>query len=128
MNQLVQMIMKSNERLERCLDNGSDIHRLSAARKEAEFQLKTLQLVLNAYAIESKNKRAMSRLEKLNILDNTTAIELLTVDPNYDKIKCPTFDHLITRAECLDISGSGGDDCIGCKTGIDTKNKLLEAV
>lgn len=86
---------------------------------------KYCNLVIQAYAVSSKNKRAMAGLEKMNLIDDTTAIDLMLGDPEVDKAKCPLKDNLITRAECLDYSGTHYDDCVGCEIGKATKDKLI---
>jgi len=98
---------------------------VSSAQREFEGQIKLINAVVNAYGISSKNKRALAGLERMNLMDSTTAIDLMLGDPELDKVKCPYHDHLITRAECLDYSGSHLDDCMGCEIGKDTKDKLL---
>lgn len=67
----------------------------------------------------------MRVLENKNMFDEATAIDLGLGDPEVDKVKCPERDDLITRAECLDYSGSHMDDCSGCEIGKATKAKLL---
>jgi len=98
---------------------------INMAQKEAKIQLGIVNSVLSAFAVASKNKRAMSSLNKMNILDSSTAVDLMLGNPEEDKIKCPIKDDLITREECLDYSGSNGNECNGCKTGIRTKEILL---
>jgi hypothetical protein len=63
----------------------------------------------------------------MNLMDETTAVDLALGDPEADKVKCPEQDQLITRAECLDYSGSPKhiDDCRGCEVGTACKNKLI---
>jgi hypothetical protein len=98
---------------------------VAAAQREFEGQIKSINATVSMYAVMSKNKRATTGLEKMNIMDDTTAIDLMLGDPEVDKVKCPLQDGLITRAECLDYSGSNGEDCQGCEIGRTTKKKLL---
>ena len=100
---------------------------VSSAQREFEGQIKLVNAVVNAYAISSKNKRALVGLERMNLMDDSTAIDLGLGDPEVDKVKCPRgyHDHLITRAECLDYSGSHMEDCTGCEIGKATKDMLL---
>jgi hypothetical protein len=83
-----------------------------------------LNTVVSAYGIASKNKRALVGLERMNIMDDTTAVDLMLGDPEADKVKCPEQETLITRQECLDYSGTH-PDCSDCEIGIATKRKLL---
>ena len=62
----------------------------------------------------------------MNLMDDSTAVDLGLGDPNEDKVKCPDKGKLITRAECLDYSGEHIEDCLGCEIGGNTKKKLLE--
>ena len=132
MNQIVQMFKESNSRMAKLmkgLQSGQlkpDLEIISSAQREYEGQIKLVNAVISAFGIASKNKRAMTGLEKMNLMDETTAIDLCLGDPEVDKVKCPVKDHLITRAECLDYSGHHTfDDCNGCETGAETKEKLL---
>ena len=119
------MFMESNSRMKTIMKGNFKQDEVSAAQREFEGQIKLLNTVVSAYGIASKNKRALTGLEKMNIMDETTAIDLMLGDPEVDKVKCPEHDNLITRAECLDYSGSHVDECSGCETGIVTKDKLL---
>ncbi len=96
-----------------------------AAQREFEAQIKLINAVVSAFGIASKNKRTMAGLEKMNLLDENTAIDLMLGDPEVDKIKCPVQEKLIIRAECLDFSGHHYEQCKGCEIGISTKDKLL---
>lgn len=98
---------------------------ISAAQREFEGQIKLINAVVSAYGIASKNKRALSGLRNMNLMDDETAIDLLLGDPEDDKVKCPDQNHLITRAECLDYSGSHYEQCYGCEVGKITKERLL---
>jgi len=113
------------------LESGSikpDMEVIAASQREFEGQVKALNATVSIYAVMSKNKRAISGFDQMNIMDDTTAIDLMLGDPNGDKVKCPLRDDLITRADCLDYSGSNGDDCRGCEIGRATKAKLLPPV
>jgi len=107
--------MKGNYKLEQ----------ISSAQREFEGQIKLINAVVSAYGIASKNKRAMTGLERMNLMDDTTAIDLMLGDPEVDKVKCSEHDDLITRQECLDYSGKHYEECKGCEVGLATKNKLL---
>src|SRR4030042_3308854 len=81
---------------------------VNAAHKWANF-------ALEAYAVESKNRRVLKDLHKMNILDGDTAIQI-GVCPANDAIKCSGKEgKIITREECLDYSGTHVDDCRSCE-------------
>lgn len=103
-----------------------ELTQITAAQREFEGQIKLINAVVSAYGIMSKNKRAESGLAKMNLMDSTTAVDLMLGDPEVDKVKCPILNKLITRSECLDYSGSHTEDCSGCEIGIDTKSKLID--
>jgi hypothetical protein len=131
MTQMVQVFQESNAMLRdlrRYMETGSrkpDMEAIAASSRLIEAQIKGINAVVAVYAVQSKNKRSTEGMKRMNIMDDTTAIDLMLGDPNDDKVKCPSFDQLITRAECLDISGSSGDDCPGCEIGRATREKLL---
>jgi hypothetical protein len=100
-----------------------------SAQREFEGQIKLVNAVVNAFGIASKNKRAMKGLERMNVMDTTTAVDLMLGDPEIDKVKCPIKDELITRSECLDYSGEHTfSDCKGCDIGSETRRVLLKPV
>lgn len=99
---------------------------IAAQQREFEGQIKLINAVVSTYAIMSKNKRAEYALERMNLIDGTTAIDLMLGDPEVDKVKCPEQKELITRQECLDYSGESKHyiECAGCEIGKATKRKL----
>lgn len=125
MNQIVQMFQESNSRMKKIMKGGFRLDEVSAAQREFEGQIKLINAVVSAFGIASKNKRAMVGLERMNLMDETTAVDLMLGDPEVDKVKCPEHDSLITRSECLDYSGNHFEECAGCEIGRATKNKLL---
>jgi len=125
MNQIVQMFKESNSRMNKIMKGETQFELISAAQREFEGQIKLVNAVVNAFGIASKNKRAMKGLERMNIMDPSTAIDLMLGDPEVDKVKCPIKSGLINRAECLDYSGSHFEDCRDCEIGVSTKNMLL---
>lgn len=102
-----------------------DMEVIAACQRECEIQIKTLNSIASFYGIASKNKRTMTGLERMNIMDDQIAIDMGLGDPEVDKVKCPCHNELITRTECLEYSGSHFDDCLGCEIGTETKDKLL---
>ena len=127
MNQVAKMFMESNARMKGILKENVNLQTITAAQREFEGQIRLINAVVSAFGIASKNKRAMAGMKKMNLLDDDTAIDLLLGDPNQDKVKCPESDTLITKADCLDYSGSHHDVCDGCEIGVSVKNKLLKS-
>lgn len=125
MNQITKMFEESNSRMNKIMKGKYNADEITAAQREFEGQIKLVNAVVNAFAVASKNKRAMNGLDKMNIMDTTTAVDLMLGDPEVDKVKCPLNDEILTRSECLDYSGSHFDDCKECEIGIKTKNLLL---
>jgi len=125
MNQITAMFKESNSRMKKIMKGDFVIEKLASAQREFEGQIKLVNAVVSAFAVASKNKRTLANLDKMNIMDGTTAIDLGLGDKELDMVKCPYNDRLITRAECLDYSGSHHDNCSGCETGTTTKEMLL---
>ena len=126
MNQITQMFKESNERMKKLMEGKGTLNLdvIASAQREFEGQIKLINAVVSAYGISSKNKRALTGLQRMNLMDDTTAVDLMLGDPEADKVKCPEKDGLITRQECLDYSGAH-PDCADCEIGIATKRKLL---
>ena len=125
MNQVTQMFMESNSRMKKIMKGDFQSDQVASAQREFEGQIKLINTVVSAFGITSKNKRAMKGLEKMNLMDQSTAVDLMLGDPEADRVKCPIQGKLILRRDCLDYSGSHYDDCKGCEIGVDTKDKLV---
>lgn len=125
MNQVIHMFKESNSRMKKIMTGDFRAEVISAAQREFEGQIKLLNAVISAFAIQSKNRRVMDGLNKMNLMDDNSAIDLCLGDPNMDKVKCPYHENLITRSECLDYSGHHYDDCKGCEIGRAVKDVLL---
>lgn len=125
MNQVANMFIQSNKRMDEIMGGAFLLEQVSAAQREFEGQIKLINAVVSAFGIMSKNKRAMAGLEKMNILDSRTAISLISSDPNSETVKCEETGSLILKETCLDCSGSNHDDCEGCETGRETREALL---
>lgn len=125
MNQVTQMFKESNSRMNRIMKGNYDKDAISAAQREFEGQIKLANVVIQAFAVASKNKRAMIGLERMNLMDEHTAVDLGLGDPEADKVKCPIVEKLIARGDCLEYSGSHYEECRGCEVGKATKEKLL---
>ena len=128
MNQIVQMFKESNSRMQKIMKGNFVVDEVTSAQREFEGQIKLVNAVVNAFGIASKNKRAMKGLERMNIMDPSTAVDLMLGDPEVDKVKCPIKDGLITRSDCLDYSGDHFEDCKNCDIGSETKRVLLKPV
>ena len=126
--QIIEMFKQSNSRMNSIMkDKTADLDRIGVAQREFEGEIKLINAVVSAYGIMSKNARAKDGLNRMNILDDTTAIDLGLGDPEIDKVKCPMRDGtLILRQECLDYSGQADhmDECKGCEIGQATKRLL----
>ena len=120
------MFMESNTRMKQIMKGDFRLDQISAAQREFEGQIKLINAVVSAFGIAAKNKRALVGLDRMNLMDDSTAIDLLLGFPDDDKVKCPDRG-LIPRAECLDHSGypKHCDECDGCEIGKATKDKLL---
>jgi len=128
MNQITQMFMESNNRMKQIMKGVFRLDEIAAAQREFEGQIKLINAVVSAYGIASKNKRALTGLERMNLMDGTTAIDLMLGDPEVDKVKCPLQPDLITRQECLDYAGSHYEECKGCEIGLATYRLLTPPV
>ena len=124
MNQIIQLLKESNSRMEKIMNAikasnpmGEDTRKdIELAQQECEKQLKAMNVVVNAYAIHSKNQRTLKGLERMGLMDENTALEIGIGNIELDYIKCPLQVRPITRRECLDRSGKAEnlDDCKGC--------------
>lgn len=89
---------------------------------------KRAKLLLHAHVSGAKIKSGLLReIFKTNLIGDGEAIDTGQNDQEEDKVKCPYHTDLITRADCLDYSGSNYDDCKGCEIGKATKEKLLSS-
>lgn len=124
MNQVTQMFKDSNARMRNIMTGKFNAEEVSAAQREGELQVKILNSLVAAFGVASKNNRAIKSMQSMNIIGETSAVDLMLGDPELDKVKCPYQDNLITRSECLDWSGDHMDECSGCETGQATKRML----
>jgi len=124
------MFKESNRRMRNIMSGKFIKEEVAAAQREFEGQIKLINAIVSAYGISSKNERAMVGLERMNIMDPHTAIDLGLGSPESDKVKCPDKDGLIYRRECLDRSGSTEhfDGCQECDLGKETKRLLIDKI
>ena len=81
--------------------------------------------ILKILVMQAKFKGKISReLTNTNLIGNNEAIDINT-NHEVEMIKCPNTDKLITRAECLDTSGSSPQLCVDCEHNKITKDRLL---
>lgn len=123
MNQVIQMFNESNKRLNMIMRGNYDRSQLEDAYREFNGQVKLLNAVVQAFAVSSKNKRAMKSFESMNLMDDNTAISLGL--PGDDMIKCPDKNRLIKREDCLDYSGSN-EECQECEHFKTSRKLMLE--
>lgn len=126
MNQVTKMFQESNNRMKKIMRGDYVVDQIASAQREFEGQIKLLNAVVSAFAVQSKNKRAKKDLQNMNLIETTTAVDMMLGDPEVDKVKCPLTGRLITRCDCLDYSGDHYDECKGCEIGGETKEMLLE--
>ena len=124
MNQITQMFTESNDRMKHIMNGKYKQDQIAAAQREFEGQIKLINAVVSAYAISSKNRRALAGLAKMNIMDDSEAILFNDCPPENENIKCPDLG-IITRQDCLDRSGSKEhyETCHGCETRSETRKK-----
>jgi len=84
---------------------------------------KLLSGEIQSAMLYENQKKVYNILERKGIVDATAHLDI-GGDVEADKVKCPEHEHLITRAECLDYSGSHYEQCSGCEIGKVTKDKL----
>lgn len=126
MNQIVKLFEESNSRLAKIMTGKYNREQLLDAQREADHQVKLLNIVNQAFAISSKNKRTLAALGKMNIMDENTAIDVgLPLEDG--KVNCPVQETLITKGQCLDRSGDKQhrEECEGCDVGRAVKHLLL---
>lgn len=124
---LFQKQLKRMEELDEQLVSGKGNVELIQARLAVSCQAeKWAKLAIAGYALEARyGKRTLKKLVQMNLLGDGEAIDI-DADLETEKIKCPEKDYkLITRAECLDYSGSHNKECNGCDHKVITQNLLL---
>ncbi len=128
MNQSIKMWQQSNERMNiimKAILSGQskpDIELITAAQREFEDEIKLMNVHFNALKMAAGQKKAA---EKVNLFDESQAINLMLDSPDDDNVKCPIWSMPITRQSCLDYSGNHYEECLGCEIGKATKDKLL---
>lgn len=78
------------------------------------------------FAMFKLGKKALKMAEDANLLGENAAIDMGD-DDEIEVIKCPAKERLVTRGECLDISGDKcpPDECEVCVHKQVTQKKLL---
>lgn len=89
------------------------------------------KLLLQALTIGAKyGARAMKAVHTSNIIGEGSYIDI-GMDQETDKISCPGQKCIITRGECLDLSGDGSNfsnTCAECSHFAVTRNMLLAPI
>jgi hypothetical protein len=130
MNQFVQMYKDSNARMillmDALLNRGKkpDILLITAAQREYEDQIKQFNVLATLYGVTSKAKGSMKSLEKMNMLDDDTALDFGVAEGEVT-IKCPQQGKTIQREDCLDYSGTHHEECHDCEHFKATRDALL---
>jgi hypothetical protein len=119
------MLKESNARMKKLSSGNYKQDDMDRLQREAEIQIKIGNMVIQAFAVNHKYNKTLRGLERMNFMDENTAIDLGLGDPETDKVKCPIQEKLVIRAECLEYSGKHYEDCKGCEIGRATKDKLL---
>jgi len=88
---------------------------IALEQKEFVAQIKFLNALIQAYAVDSKNRRMLKDFKRMQLIGDDTVIDMGFGDPSEDKILCPLRDMVISRADCLDWSGSHVNECTGCE-------------
>jgi len=125
MNQITKMLIESNKITKDFIDGKLPSEVAQVYVSLLNSQIKILNVIVNMYAINSKNKRALDSFNRMNLIDHNTAVDLGLGDPADDKIKCQERNSLITRADCLDFSGTHYEECGGCSYFESTRKLLL---
>jgi len=121
------MFEESNRRMKSIVSGKYKAENIAAEQREFEGQIKLLNAVVSAYAVTSKNARAMKDMQKMNLLSSTSAIDILATYED-EKVICPEQgEKLITRTECLNYSGDNGniERCQECENFGITRRLLL---
>lgn len=129
MNQMTQILKESNRRMRLLINHKITLDDAQAQRAEGELQLKVVNAAIAAFGVDSKNRRTertIAGMDKMNLLDEHTAVDLGLGDMEVDKIKCPERG-IIIRQECLDFSGEkkNYDVCKECEHYEITRKELL---
>lgn len=126
MNLFIEKLTEINEAIARFRKKEMTPEEVQAFVSLVNASHKWANSIIQAYAIESKNKRVLKQLGKINVLDEDTAIAI-GATAEFSAVKCPERgDALIPLQECLDYSGSPGTDCSGCSTFQFSRSRLID--
>ena len=102
--------------LDQVMKNKFDDRQIRAALPLLNILVKQENVIISAHAVAFKYQKTIKNLEKMNIIDTSTAIDLGLGDPGLDKVKCPLKSgELIYRSECLDLNGEA-ENAFCCRT------------
>lgn len=124
MNLVIQKLGEINEVLKKFRIKEMSVEEVQAFVSLVNAAHRWANLALQAFAIESKNRRVFKELGKMNIIDSDTALEI-GIHPGEDPIKCPVKgSEIIKRENCLDYSGSHVEECRECDQFSRTRERL----
>jgi len=89
---------------------------------------KRMRLMLQAMALAAKHgKPHLTRMVRSNLIGDGTVIDLSPEELEEEKVLCKLSNKHMTRAECIDFSGSKDnfDNCQGCSVGLECKRLLV---
>ena len=115
--------------LDQVMKNKFDEKQVRAAVPLLNILVKQENVIIQAHATAFKYQRTLKDLEKMNIIDISTAVDLGLGDPGLDKVKCPLKDGaLIYRSECLDFNGEEKNYycCRTCDNKAITARKMID--
>lgn len=121
-------MMKEIQELRYDLRSGKISLELYAAQLAGISQFEKQQkILLQTYALGAKfGKHVFNRIAKTGLISDGEAIQITGMDIELEMVKCPEKSSVITRAECLDFSGSHMELCEGCDHKKITQNRLLQ--
>lgn len=127
MNQIAHMFKEGNKILAELNRNPKSVNLdvVNTQIKMIDVQTKLFGHLVSLHVSGAKDKRSLNGMERQGLIGKTSAVDLMLGDPEIDKVKCPYNNNLITRAECLDESGTHMERCEGCETGLETKRMLI---
>lgn len=97
---------------------------LIAGYSQLEKRQKNM-IMIQSLAVKANNNKPIKNLEKQGVIGGRTTIDLAIEEKEDQTVRCPINGDIITRAECLDYSGTHMDDCKGCGNFKETRDLLL---
>ena len=132
--QQVQLLNKEEIRpKKRCLKCGEwkdfdYINAKIALFSQSDKRQKTLIQLLALMGKYKNGNTILKKMYAMNLITEYEAISMAPIDFEKELVICPIGDKEITRAECLDYSGSHYEECRGCEIGLSTKKWLAPPI